>query len=302
VSLVDGNTGNTPDSSPADWSLMAAQGLTGAQGPAGPQGAQGIQGPAGPQGPQGPGFTFRGTYTPTTTYAVNDVAVYNGSTYISLTSGNTGNTPDSSPANWALMAAAGATGPQGTQGAVGPTGAQGTQGPVGPTGPQGTQGPVGPTGPQGTQGPVGPTGPAGQNGMVQTWGFFDSPTAQVVLLGSAVDWNAQPDTSLANGVSVGGPNNSNILPTTTGTYEVTVTANPSAGASAITLQLKQTSGGTTTTLNDCQATMVTLGETSGFTCLVHVKTTTDSFALTVGGPATATLTTTTITFINIHPS
>jgi hypothetical protein len=56
------------------------------------------------------------------------------------------------------------TGPEGTQGPVGPEGPQGEAGPVGPEGPQGETGPVGPEGPQGEQGLVGPEGPQGERG------------------------------------------------------------------------------------------------------------------------------------------
>ena len=59
ASLLDGNHGNTPSDSPAQWGVLTAQGpagATGAQGPqgvAGPQGLPGSVGPPGEQGPQG---------------------------------------------------------------------------------------------------------------------------------------------------------------------------------------------------------------------------------------------------------
>jgi hypothetical protein len=58
-SLVNGNTGNPPDTSSDYWELMVAKGDkgdtgdTGAQGPQGEQGIQGIQGETGAQGEQG---------------------------------------------------------------------------------------------------------------------------------------------------------------------------------------------------------------------------------------------------------
>jgi len=49
-------------------------------------------------------FTFRGTYSPTTTYNLGDVVIYNATTYTSLTFNNRGNTPSSSPSNWGPFA------------------------------------------------------------------------------------------------------------------------------------------------------------------------------------------------------
>jgi len=184
ISLVSSNTGNEPDTSPTQWGLLAQQGATGAQGPqgltgaigpagpmgatgpagpvgpagpigpagpAGPTGANGPQGPAGPQGPQGPPVNFRGNWASATSYAVGDTVFFNGSSYISLVSSNTGNQPDTSPTQWALLAQQGATGQQGPQGL---TGAIGPAGPMGATGPAGPAGPTGPTGPSGPAGPT----------------------------------------------------------------------------------------------------------------------------------------------------
>ena len=49
ASLLDGNHGNTPSGSLAEWGVLTAQG------PVGATGAQGSQGVAGPQGPAGVG-------------------------------------------------------------------------------------------------------------------------------------------------------------------------------------------------------------------------------------------------------
>jgi Collagen triple helix repeat (20 copies) len=156
-----------------------ATGLTGATGAIGPQGLTGATGPQGPSGANGMngtnglGFTFRMAYNSATVYAVNDVAVYGGSAYVSLIANNVGNEPDTSPTDWALIAQAGAqgsTGPQGSQGPIGltgmtgATGGSGPQGPAGPTGQTGAAGPQGPTGLTGATGSTGPQGPAGANG------------------------------------------------------------------------------------------------------------------------------------------
>jgi Collagen triple helix repeat (20 copies) len=190
ASLLAGNHGNTPSSSPSEWGVLTAQGpagptgaqglqgLPGVQGPPGsvgapgeigPQGAQGIpgqagaqgltgsagaqglSGPMGPQGPAGPvGMTFRGAYSSATNYSLGDGVIFNGSAYVSLAASNNGNTPTQSPAQWGLFAT-------GSQGAVGPAGPQGAQGLPGASGSPGA------TGAQGSQGPVGPQGPAVAN-------------------------------------------------------------------------------------------------------------------------------------------
>ena len=181
VSLVAGNSGNTPSLSPAYWAVLAAQGATGATGSAGPTGASGAAGTAGATGatgPQGPPVTFLGEWLIGTSYPVGDAVAYGGSSYIALTA-NTGREPDVSPTYWGLLAAAGsvglagatgATGMQGPTGYAGQTGATGPQGSTGTAGPAGPQGPTGPTGLQGSAGAVGATGGTGANGIPGTNG------------------------------------------------------------------------------------------------------------------------------------
>jgi alpha-tubulin suppressor-like RCC1 family protein len=48
-------------------------------------------------------FTWKGTYAAGTTYARQDIAYYNGSSYISLVDNNTGNTPANLTAYWQLF-------------------------------------------------------------------------------------------------------------------------------------------------------------------------------------------------------
>jgi Collagen triple helix repeat (20 copies) len=102
ISLADGNVNQSPDTSPAFWSLLAQAGATGATGDIGPTGATGSQGIQGIQG-------IPGTIGP---------------------QGLTGAT-----------GATGATGPQGIQGVAGATGATGSTGATGATGSSGS-GPV----------------------------------------------------------------------------------------------------------------------------------------------------------------
>ena len=90
-------------------------------GPAGPAGASGSSG-ARARGRRaragGAGFSYQGTYASATNYAVSDVVLYRGSSYISLMAGNHGNTPGLSPGQWGLLAAGGRWGPAGPAGAT----------------------------------------------------------------------------------------------------------------------------------------------------------------------------------------
>ena len=142
---------------------ITSMGATGAVGPVGPQGIQGIQGiqgfqgAIGPQGIQGiqgnPGNTgATGTigvvtnWSSSATYQLGQVVFCaacssNGSSYVSLISGNTSLDPPGNPSAWNLIAQVGATG---ATGAAGSTGSAGPAGPAGPVGPAGATGATGP--------------------------------------------------------------------------------------------------------------------------------------------------------------
>jgi outer membrane lipoprotein-sorting protein len=125
ANTVNGPNTLTPDTNPSAWAVMAAAGATGAMGadgaigPQGPigiglpgatgatgaQGAQGMQGPQGLQGAQGvqgipgtpgtngTGFNPRGSWNSATSYAINDVASFNSSSYVAIQAG-AGKEPD----------------------------------------------------------------------------------------------------------------------------------------------------------------------------------------------------------------
>lgn len=114
-----GDTGATGPQGP--------QGVAGATGPQGPQGSTGATGPQGPQGIAGTSTNWRGAWSSSTAYAINDVTSFSGSSYIATAAG-TNQEPDTQTTFWSLVAAAGATG------ATGPQGPQGTQGTQGTTG------------------------------------------------------------------------------------------------------------------------------------------------------------------------
>ena len=75
----------------------------------------------------GGGVNWRGAWSSTTTYSVDDAVSYGGSSYIAI-AGNTNQEPDTHPSSWDLLAQEGATG---ATGATGPTGPTGPQGPAG---------------------------------------------------------------------------------------------------------------------------------------------------------------------------
>jgi Collagen triple helix repeat (20 copies) len=187
TSLIASNHGNTPSLNPQQWGVLATQGvagptgaagatgtpgpqgLPGSVGPNGPIGQQGIQGiagqagaqgipglagtaglsgPIGPQGTAGPvGLAFQGAYASTANYALADGVSYKGAGYVSLIASNHGNTPDQSPLQWAIFAAAGANGATGPAGLTGSTGAAGPAGLPGLLGATGSTGGIGPQGP-----------------------------------------------------------------------------------------------------------------------------------------------------------
>jgi hypothetical protein len=164
-------------------------GLTGTAGPTGPSGQTGPAGPKGDTGPAGPagsgevaGLNYQGNYVSTASYALNDVVLYAGSSYISLIAGNRGNTPGNNSAQWGLMA-------------LGSTGDTGPAGPAGPSGATGATGLAGPPGPAGATGSQGASGIQGAPGLVYR-GTYVSTTSYA--LGDVVLWQGSSYTSLSN--------------------------------------------------------------------------------------------------------
>lgn len=159
--------------------VQGVQGTPGVQGSNGSNGVQGVQGTngtigsngtQGAPGVQGPPTSFSGVYNSGTTYSQGNIVFFNGSSYVSLINGNTGNQPDTNPSDWALFAQEGNQGPQGTngsngvQGTTGSNGAAGTQGTTGSNGTNGTQGATGSNGTNGAQGATGSNGTNGAQG------------------------------------------------------------------------------------------------------------------------------------------
>lgn len=117
---------------------LGGAGGVGPQGPAGPPGANGLnglpgntgsQGPIGPPGPVGAaGLNFTGTWSAASSYVVDDVAFFGGSSYVCTNPvGPSATDPSVDTANWAFLALQGLQGPQG------PIGLTGSVGPAGPS-------------------------------------------------------------------------------------------------------------------------------------------------------------------------
>src|SRR6202030_3101260 len=140
------------------------------------------------------GLNWRGAWSSSTAYAVNDAVSFNGSSYISIQAG-TNNQPDTIPLFWNPWAQAGADGKTVLNGIIDPTSAVGVDGDfyinttsttifgpkvagnwpagislIGPQGPQGQAGATGPTGAAGPPGPQGPTGAPGATGATGATG------------------------------------------------------------------------------------------------------------------------------------
>jgi hypothetical protein len=140
------------------WQLMSVKGAQGEPGQNGLDGADG----------QDAVWNFTGAYNLGSSYAVGDLATYNGTTWYRLNSngGNTGDTPAEN-VYWTAISIkgdTGATGSQGPQGEIGLTGPKGDTGETGATGPKGDKGDTGLTGSQGIQGEKGDKGDTGLTG------------------------------------------------------------------------------------------------------------------------------------------
>ncbi|MGS2847791.1 BclA C-terminal domain-containing protein [Bacillus velezensis] len=139
---------NSPAGTPgasADYTLLAAAGITGATGGTGPTGFTGATGGTGPTG-------------------------------ITGATGGTGPT--------GITGATGVTGPTGITGATGGTGPTGFTGATGDTGPTGITGATGVTGPTGSTGATGGTGPTGITGtsLTATSGYASNTGGGVVAV------------------------------------------------------------------------------------------------------------------------
>jgi hypothetical protein len=132
------------------------------------------------------GLNAKGAWSPTATYAIDDLVTSLGSSWRAKTGSNLNKPPSSNPGAWEKLAAKGDQGTTGTTGAAGPAGAMGPQGQTGPAGPQGPAGATGPQGPIGVVGPQGSPGPQGPSGVVTTFSLSGQPGTQSIAANSSV--------------------------------------------------------------------------------------------------------------------
>ncbi len=200
---IQAATGHQPDTSPAFWSVLAQQGSTGAVGTSGANGingspgTQGVPGIPGSTGPQG--LTWRGTWSNTTAYALNDAVQFNGTSYTSIQAG-TGNEPDTSQAFWSVLAQQGSAGAVGTSGTNGINGSPGIQGVPGTAGTNGTNGSLGTQGLPGIPGSTGPQGLTWRGTWSNTTGYALNDAVQfngTSYISIQAGTGNEPDTSPA---------------------------------------------------------------------------------------------------------
>ena len=118
-----GAGGYDPIGWPGSWQLIASKGDQGLQGAVGPAGADStVMGPAGQAV-----YSWKGTWDYLYPYNVNDVVVYDGSSYVA-TQSVTSDYPYEGSSLWQLIARRGDQGPTGADGAQGQTGANGMDG------------------------------------------------------------------------------------------------------------------------------------------------------------------------------
>jgi hypothetical protein len=112
-------------------------------------------------------FVWKGNFDNATSYIVDDVVNFNGTSYICVAVTSAGQDPDNFSNLWEVMSS---KGDQGEFGLKGNTGDQGIQGVKGDTGDQGIQGIQGIQGVKGDKGDTGDTGANGANGATGAQG------------------------------------------------------------------------------------------------------------------------------------
>ena len=129
VGAITGPTGATGRAGATGF--RGASGATGITGASGISGASGLIGATGVAGADAL-WNFTGAYSGGSSYAVGDVATYNGQTWYRINSngGNVGDTP-AEGIFWTLIASQGASGVDGASGYVGSDGATGLTGATG---------------------------------------------------------------------------------------------------------------------------------------------------------------------------
>ncbi|WP_332286079.1 BclA C-terminal domain-containing protein [Bacillus velezensis] len=210
---------NSPAGTPgasADYTLLAAAGITGATGATGPTGITGATGDTGPTGITG----ATGGTGPTGITGATGATGPIGSTGVTGDTGPTGST-----------GATGGTGPTGSTGATGGTGPTGSTGVTGDTGPTGCTGATGGTGPAGITGATGGTGPTGSTGtsLTATSGYASNTGGGVVAV-------------IVGGTTISLPNEQNLSADITANAANTIFTVAPAGRYYISYHINLTAG------------------------------------------------------------
>ncbi|MGE6768490.1 BclA C-terminal domain-containing protein [Bacillus velezensis] len=222
---------NSPAGTPgasADYTLLAAAGITGATGGTGPTGSTGATGVSGPTGITG---ATGGTGPTGSTGATGGTGPtgFTGATGVSGPTGFTGATGGTGPTG--STGATGETGPTGFTGATGGTGPTGFTGATGGTGPTGSTGATGGTGPTGSTGATGGTGPTGSTGtsLTATSGYASNTGGGVVAV-------------IVGGTTISLPNEQNLSADITANAANTVFTVAPAGRYYISYHINLTAG------------------------------------------------------------
>nr|MDH3104484.1 collagen-like protein [Bacillus velezensis] len=241
----------TPGAS-ADYTLLAAAGITGATGGTGPTGFTGATGVSGPTritgatggtGPTGSTGATGGTGPTGFTGAtgVSGPTGFTGATGGTGPTGSTGATGEIGPTGF--TGATGGTGPTGSTGATGVTGPTGSTGAIGETGPTGFTGATGVTGPTGITGATGDTGPTGSTGATGGTGPTGSTgTSLTATSGYASNTGGGVVAVIVGGTTISLPNEQNLSADITVNAANTVFTVAPAGRYYISYHINLTAG------------------------------------------------------------
>ncbi|MEI4452903.1 collagen-like protein [Bacillus velezensis] len=246
---------NSPAGTPgasADYTLLAAAGITGATGVSGPTGFTGATGVSGPTGitgatggtgPTGSTGATGGTGPTGFTGAtgVSGPTGFTGATGGTGPTGSTGATGETGPTGF--TGATGGTGPTGFTGATGGTGPTGSTGATGGTGPTGSTGATGGTGPTGITGATGVTGPTGSTGATGGTGPTGSTgTSLTATSGYASNTGGGVVAVIVGGTTISLPNEQNLSADITANAANTVFTVAPAGRYYISYHINLTAG------------------------------------------------------------
>nr|WP_267478916.1 collagen-like protein [Bacillus velezensis] len=258
---------NSPAGTPgasADYTLLAAAGITGATGGTGPTGSTGVTGGTGSTGITGAtggtgptGFTGATGVTGPTGFTgatgVTGPTGFTGATGVTGPTGFTGATGVTGPTGFTgatgvtgptgFTGATGVTGPTGFTGATGGTGPTGSTGATGGTGPTGITGATGGTGPTGITGATGVTGPTGSTGATGGTGPTGSTgTSLTATSGYASNTGGGVVAVIVGGTTISLPNEQNLSADITANAANTVFTVAPAGRYYISYHINLTAG------------------------------------------------------------